>query len=125
MSNGSAKLPNQCAKMNIRRLLLTITVGVFGAAPVLAEAQSTRSVMILRGDIFMEAGSSPRNRQLTNDSLPKSLPTWSKDGTHVAYVEMAFGLLANANLIVIDTNDQATPRVTSRTAIKPSSPNEI
>jgi hypothetical protein len=82
-------------------------------------SQEIRTVMVLGNDICVRS-TKGQTMHLTDDGVPKALPVWSKDGTHIAFLENTENLVVQTKLVVIDQNG----RVASKVPIKPYSPGE-
>jgi hypothetical protein len=83
-------------------------------------AQGIRTVMVTGKEISTRSDNGSL-LTLTSDGVQKSLPTWSKNGTKIAFVEKTDKAIALASLVVMD----ATGNELSEIPIKPSAPGEV
>ncbi len=120
MRNGSTTLPSECFTMIQKVGVLVVILCALCVFPNRSSAQDIRSVMVLGNEICLKLPNGVITH-LTDGGVQKDLPVWSKDGTHIAFVEKTDDFVALAKLVVIDTNG----RVISEVPIKPYSRGEV
>jgi hypothetical protein len=103
---------------NMRPLVVTLC-GLF-VLSVSATPREIRTVMVVDNEICIKYGDGPIT-QLTEDGFAKAIPTWSKDGAQIAFIEGVKDQGAMAKLVIIDMNHNAI----SEMSIHPYLPGEV